>query len=118
MARLYESTNRIDDAASQYQKVLDANPNSLTAIEGLARIDEKRGDAAKARTMWERYTSISRPGDAPWFRGQYHQSRLTLAGGDKQRSCEMLKALRPSMPGLSDADLRRELSALYDKACG
>jgi hypothetical protein len=30
----------------------------------------------------------------------------------------MLKALRPSMPGLSDADLRRELSALYDKACG
>jgi TolA-binding protein len=118
MARLYESTNRLDDAASQYQKVLDANPNSLTAIEGLARIGENRGDTATARAMWEKYTAVSRPGDAPWFRGQYHQSRLAFAGGDKRRSCEMLKALRPSMPGLSDAELRRDLSSLYDKACG
>jgi tetratricopeptide (TPR) repeat protein len=118
MARLYESTDRLDDAARAYQKVLDGNPNSLTALEGLARLGEKRGDAVAARGFWERYTSITRPGDAPWYRGQYQQARLALAGGEKRRSCEMLKALRPSMPGLSDEDLRRDLGVLYEKACG
>jgi hypothetical protein len=61
---------------------------------------------------------VAPPGDAPWYRGHYQQARLTFARGDGKRSCQMLTELRPAMPGLGNAELRRQLSELYDRVCG
>jgi tetratricopeptide (TPR) repeat protein len=118
IAQLSESTGDLDRAAATYEQILRANPNSLASIHGLARIAEKRNDTKTALDYWKRYTEVARPGDAPWYRGHYQQARLTFARGDGKRSCEILTDLRPAMPGLGDAELRRKLSELYDQACG
>lgn len=118
MARLSESTGDLGRAASMYEEILRANPNSLASLHGLARIAETRNDTKTALDYWKRYTEAAHPGDAPWYRGHYQQARLTFARGDGERSCEMLTDLRPAMPGLGDAELRRKLSELYDQVCG
>jgi tetratricopeptide (TPR) repeat protein len=118
VAKLYESTNDLDGAARLYGKVLERNQSSLTAIGGLARVSELRKDFAAARGYWDRYTGLTRPGDAPWYRGQFEQARVSLAAGKRTESCDILTKLKPSMPGLSDQDLRKQLGELYDKACG
>jgi hypothetical protein len=37
--------------------------------------------------------------------------------GNASESCEQLQELRPAMPGLSDANLRADLSRLYEQVC-
>jgi tetratricopeptide (TPR) repeat protein len=118
IAQLYESTGDLDQAASTFGEVLQDNPSSLASLNGLARIAEKRSDTKAALDFWKRYTEVAKPGDAPWYRGHYQQARLVFASGDGKRSCEMLTELRPTMPGLGDAELRRQLSELYKQVCG
>ena len=40
------------------------------------------------------------------------------ASGDKRKSCDLLTKLRPSMPGLTDAELRTLFTDLHKQACG
>jgi hypothetical protein len=117
-ARLRESTNDWNAAAALYGEVLAADADSLAALRGLAHAEEQQGKSTDALTHWQAYTAKIRPGDAGWYEGQYQQARLLLAGGDKQRSCELLTKLRPSMPGVGNADLRGQLDELYKQACG
>jgi tetratricopeptide (TPR) repeat protein len=118
IAQLYESTGDSDRAASTYEEILQESPKSLASLHGLARIAEKKNDTKTALDYWKRYTDAAQPGDAPWYRGHYQQARLTFAHGDAKHSCEMLTELRPAMPGLGDAELRRQLNELYDQVCG
>jgi tetratricopeptide (TPR) repeat protein len=118
VARLYEQTNDWDGAAKVYRAVLDDDGTSQIALRGLARTEEARGKTADALALWVTYTGKTKPGDLGWYQGQYQQARLLLAGGDKPRSCDILNKLKPAMPGLTDAELREQLNALYAKACG
>ncbi|MDX2165507.1 MAG: tetratricopeptide repeat protein [Deltaproteobacteria bacterium] len=117
-AQLLETTKDWAGAAKIYQQILAADPKSLVALRGLARIEEQEGRTAEALAHWAAYGANSRPGDAPWYQSEYQQARLTLAKGDKTAACERLTKLRPAMPGLTDLDLKRDLNALYEKACG
>jgi hypothetical protein len=117
MARLQEAANQWDAAAATYRDVLQSDGNSLAALRGLAHAEEEQGKRADALAHWVAYTEKVRPGDPSWYQGQYQQARLLLAAGDKQRSCELLAKLRPSMPGVSDADLRGQLNELVKQAC-
>ncbi len=117
MAHLQENSGDLAGAAQMFAAALAADPNNLVALRGLARIEEAQGKRAEAQARWATYTSRSRPGDPGWFQGEYQQARLELAGGKKAESCARLSKLRPAMPGLSDADLRRDLTTLYDQAC-
>jgi tetratricopeptide (TPR) repeat protein len=117
VARLHETLGEWGAAQQSYRTILAGDPNSAVAIRGLARVAEARGDTVEALSQWADYTAETRPGDPGWYHGQYEQARLALAGGDKRRSCDLLTKLRPAMPGLTDADLRDQLSALYKQAC-
>jgi len=117
MAHLQENSGDLDGAAQMFAAALAAAPDNLVALRGLARIEEAQGKRSAAQARWATYTSRSRPGDSGWFQGEYQQARLELAGGKKADSCQRLTKLRPAMPGLSDADLRRDLTALYARAC-
>jgi len=114
---LYESTDEIDAAESAYQEVLEADSESAEAMRGLARIAEKRRDLGGAGAYWKRFTETVRPGDRPWYEGQYEQARLALERGEAERACTMLTELRPAMPGLSDTELRTKLNELHQQAC-
>jgi tetratricopeptide (TPR) repeat protein len=118
VARLQEATNNWEAAATIYREVLQTDGNSLAALRGLAHAEEEQGKAADALAHWAAYTEKSRPGDPGWYEGQYQQARLLLAAGDEHGSCELLTKLRPSMPGVTDVDLRAQLDALYKQACG
>ena len=82
------------------------------ALRGLAQAEAEQGKTADALAHWAQYTEKSRPGDPGWFQGQYEQARCSSPAGDKQKSCELLTKLRPSMPGLTDAELRGQ----FDRA--
>jgi outer membrane protein assembly factor BamD (BamD/ComL family) len=118
MAHLYEKAGEFDRAAAAYDEILAANPDSLDAIRGLARVAEARGDLVAAGRHWTSYTDKVHAGDAGWFRGQYEQARLTAAAGDAEGACTRLKAMRQAMPGLRDEDLRQQLTMLYEETCG
>lgn len=116
-AQLQEATGDLAAAEASYAAILAADPNALLALRGLARVAETRGDLGTARARWADYTKRSRPGDPGWFQGQYQEARLLVAAGDKRTACGRLSDLRPSMPALTDADLRRDFTALYEQAC-
>ncbi|MBX3023488.1 hypothetical protein KF840_01120 [bacterium] len=116
-AQLQEATGDLAAAEATYAGIVAADPNALLAVRGLARVAEARGDLAAAQAHWADYTKKSRAGDQGWFQGEYQQARLQVAAGDATGACKRLEALRPSLPALSDADLRGQLSALYEQAC-
>ncbi len=116
IAQLQEKAGQLDAAAATYASVVAQNPNTLAALRGLARIAEAKDDPGKALEYWVTYTDKVRPGDTGWFRGQYEQSRLALAKGDKAATCERLGALRAAMPGLKDEEIREALKKLFSDA--
>lgn len=113
MARLEEATGDLAAAEKSYTTVLGGEPQSLAALEGLARIAEAKGDRAAALGYWERFAAAGRPGDAPWYRGRYEEARLRLAVGDQAAACNLLKETRASIMGLRDTALREKLGELY-----
>ncbi len=116
-AQLQEATGDLAAAQAAYARIVAADPNAMLALRSLARVTEARGDLAGAKAHWADYTKKSRAGDQGWFQGEYQQARLEVASGDKQGACTRLDDLRASMPALTDADLRKDLSTLYDQAC-
>lgn len=117
-AKLYENTGDLKQAAALYEEALGVERSAPSALRGLARIAERQNQLPQAISHWQRLGTLVRPGDLPWYESQYEVARLTDATGDTQAACTALTALRPSMPGLQDADLRQKLAQLYDKTCG
>ena len=117
LARLYENTGELPKAQGLYSEILQANANSPVALRGLARIAESEKHLPEAIGYWQQLGKAVRAGDAPWYESNYEVARLTLAMGKKQESCDQLGQLKPAMPGLSDADLRKKLDELYKQSC-
>jgi TolA-binding protein len=117
LARLYENTGELGKAQDLYGEVFRANDSSTAALRGLARVAEAQGHSAEALTYWQKFDGSTRPGDAPWYEGKYQIARLTNATGKKKEACAQLDQLKPAMPGLSDIELRKQLSDLYQQTC-
>jgi TolA-binding protein len=117
LARLYENTGELDKSAALYAEILKTSTSSPIALRGLGRIAEAQNRLADAVNYWRELASAVRPGDAPWYEGNYQVARLTRAMGKKKESCALLEEMKPAMPGLSDADLRQKLDNLYQQAC-
>jgi TolA-binding protein len=117
LARLSEASDS-DKADALYKELLQGEKGTaLAALRGLARVAEARKRLPEAVGYWKQYVAATTPGDPPWYEGQYQQARLIFAQGDKSGSCKMLNDLRPAMPGLGDATIRKQLSELYEQAC-
>jgi len=117
LARLYLETGETAKAKQTFEEILAADPTSLVAMKSLARLAESSKDP-NALQLWQRYASATKPGDAPWYDGQYEVARFVLAGGDAKRACEILTQVKSAIMGLGDADLRKKLGELYTQACG
>jgi len=117
LARLYENTDQLKKAADLYDEILRANNDSAAALRGLGRIAEAEKRLPDALGYWQRLAKVMRGGDAGWYESQYQVARLTAAMGKTRESCDQLQQLKPAMPGLSDADLRKQLGALYQQVC-
>jgi TolA-binding protein len=117
LARLYENAGDLQKATALYTETLQTNPNSAAALRGLARIAEAEKRLPEAINYWQQLGKAVRAGDPPWYESNYEVARLTQASGKKKESCDQLEQLKPAMPGLSDADLRKKLDALYKQVC-
>lgn len=118
LARLYENTGELKKAAALYTESLQSNTTSAAALRGMGRIAESEKRFADAVGYWQQLGKSVRPGDAPWYESNYEVARLTQAMGKKKDSCDLLEQLKPSMPGLSNAELRKKLDELYKQVCG
>ncbi len=117
-ARLRENSGDLDAAEALYREAAGVERSAPSALRGLARIAEKRGQIDAAIADWQRLMGLVRPGDLPWYESRYEVARLLDAKGDAATACTQLTELRPAMPGLQDDDLRQKLSQLYEKVCG
>jgi tetratricopeptide (TPR) repeat protein len=117
LARLYENTGDLKKAGALFSEALQANPSSPAALRGLARIAESEKRLADALGYWQQLGKAVRAGDATWYEANYEMARLTQAMGKTKESCQQLEQLKPAMPGLSDADLRKRLDELYKQVC-
>jgi tetratricopeptide (TPR) repeat protein len=117
LARLYENTGKLDKARELYQQVIDAQGDSASALRGLGRIAESEKRLDQAVGYWKRLVAGTRAGDFPWYESSYEVARLTQAQGKTEDACRQLTEMKPTMPGLSDADLRGKLDALYKQVC-
>ncbi len=117
LARLYENTGDLKKAGALYADALHANANSPAALRGVARIAEAEQRLADAIGYWQQLAKTVRAGDAPWYEANYEAARLTHAMGKTNESCAQLEQLKPAMPGLSDAGLRKQLDELYKQVC-
>ena len=117
LARLYENTGDLKKAGALYSEALQANATSTAALRGLGRIAETEKRLGDALGYWQTLGKTVRAGDVPWYEANYEVARLTSAMGKKKESCEQLEQIKPAMPGLSDADLRKKLDELYKQVC-
>lgn len=117
LARLYENTGQLDKAKGLYTEVMDTKGESSSALRGLGRIAEKQQRLDDALGYWRKLVAGTRPGDFPWYESSYEVARLTSAIGRPEEACKQLEELKPTMPGLSDADLRGKLDGLYKGTC-
>jgi len=117
LARLYENTGRVDEARDLYAKVIEDRGDSVAALRGLARIAEAQNKPDAAIGYWKKIVAGTRPGDYPWYESSYEVARLTHTLGNDDEACRQLNELKPAMPGLSEADLRTKLDALYKTVC-
>ena len=117
LARLYENTGDLQKASALYAETLQANANSAAALRGLGRIAEAEKRLPDAIHYWQQLGKAVRAGDAPWYESNYEVARLTQAIGKKKEACDQLEQLKPAMPGLADADLRKKFDALYKQVC-
>lgn len=117
LARLYENTGDQERAEELYRAALERKPNSLPLLRSLARLVEARGRVEEAAAWWKRYGELARPGDAPWYEGQYQLARLEKVLHSPSAACKRLRDLKPAMPGLSDQELRGRLDRLYAEVC-
>lgn len=118
LARLYENSGDLKKASALYTETLQANATSTAALRGLGRIAEAEKRLPEAIGLWQQLGKAVKAGDAPWYESNYEVARLTQAMGKKKESCDQLEQLKPAMPGLSDADLRKKLDELYKQVCG
>jgi len=118
LARLYENTGDLKKSAALYTETLQANAGSGAALRGLGRIAEAEKRFGDALGYWQTLGKAVRAGDVPWYEANYEVARLTNAMGKKKESCDQLEQMKPAMPGLSDADLRKKLDELYKQVCG
>jgi tetratricopeptide (TPR) repeat protein len=117
VGHLYENAGEWQKAAAIYTKILQGNANSQAAMRGLARTAEAEKRPADAIGYWQQLGKTVRPGDAPWYEATYQVARLTEVMGRKKDACDQLEQLKPAMPGLNDAELRKKLDELYQQAC-
>jgi tetratricopeptide (TPR) repeat protein len=117
LARLYETTGNLERAEELYRKALTEKPNSLPLLRQLARLLEARGQTREALELWRRYAEAARPGDGPWYEGQYQLARLDKELGSPRAACQRLQNMKSAMPGLSDRELRSRLEQLYNEVC-
>ncbi len=117
LARLYETTGNLERAEELYRKALTEKPNSLPLLRQLARLLEARGQTREALELWTRYAEAARPGDGPWYEGQYQLARLDKELGSPRAACQRLQNMKSAMPGLSDRELRSRLEQLYNEVC-
>ncbi|NJK62518.1 MAG: tetratricopeptide repeat protein [Synechococcaceae cyanobacterium SM2_3_1] len=54
LARQYQTLGQLQKAADLYQKVLQEDPGSLLALEGLAQLAQESGNLHKAQQLWQR----------------------------------------------------------------
>jgi hypothetical protein len=118
LARLYENTGELDKAKDLYTEVIEAKGDSSSALRGLGRIAEAQKRLDDALGYWRKLVTGTRPGDYPWYESRYEVARLTNASGGKDDACRQLEEMKPTMPGLSDDELRAKLGKLYDEVCG
>jgi Tfp pilus assembly protein FimV len=101
LAALYEEGGDRDRALALYREVLATEPDVVSARAGAARILEAEGKPGDARALWDEVVAspVGKPG---WLEAHYQSARLSVASGDPQRACGVLKEVPASM--LTDAN--------------
>jgi len=68
-----------EEAAARFQEALTADPKNATALAGLARLAEERGDLVGAVALWDRFLALEEDAPARQRRAELAEVRDALA---------------------------------------
>lgn len=116
LAALYEENGQRDKALGIYREVLASEPDVVSARAGAARILEAEGKPQDARALWDEILTIpvGKPG---WLEAHYQSARLSVASGDPQRACTVLKDVPSEMLNNANSDTPKKIQDLLRTHC-
>ena len=116
LAALYEESGQRDRALEVYRQVLASEPDVVSARAGAARILEAQGKPQDARALWDEILA-SPAGKPGWLEAHYQSARLSVASGDAQRACTVLKDVPPDLLNNSNGDTPKKIQDLLRTHC-
>jgi tetratricopeptide (TPR) repeat protein len=116
LAALYEESGQRDRALGIYREVLASEPDVISARAGAARILEAEGKPQDARALWDEILTIpvGKPG---WLEAHYQSARLSVASGDPQRACTVLKDVPSEMLNNANSETPKKIQDLLRTHC-
>ncbi len=116
LAALYEEGGQRDRALALYREVLANEPDVVSARAGAARILEAEGKPSDARALWDEILAspVGKPG---WLEAHYQSARLSVATGDPQRACAVLKEVPPGVLSNANNDTPKKIQDLLRTYC-
>jgi TolA-binding protein len=116
LAALYEEGGQRDRALALYREVLATEPDVVSARAGAARILEAEGKASDARALWDEVLA-SPAGKPGWLEAHYQSARLSVASGDAQRACIVLKDVPQSMLVNANSETPKKIQEILRAHC-
>ncbi len=116
LAALYEESGQRDRALGVYRELLASEPDVVSARAGAARILEAEGKPQDARALWDEILN-SQAGEPGWLEAHYQSARLSVASGDTQRACTVLKDVPTDLLNRSNGDTPKKIQDLLRAHC-
>lgn len=114
-ASLREEKGDLDAALALYRAVLQEAPDTVSARAGAARILEKQGKIAEARSLWD--VIVDGPaGKQGWLEAHYQSARLSVALGEQARACTVLRKVPTDLLVNTNAETPKKIQELL-RAC-
>jgi len=116
-AALREEQGDLAPALVLYRAVLRDAPDAVSARAGAARILEKQGQLGEARALWDEIVDGA-SGKQGWLEAHYQSARLSLAMGDRERACAVLRRVPSEMLIDANAETPKRIRELLPTCPG
>ncbi len=104
-----------DQATAEFQNLIAAFPQSLSARTSLARLASESHDASDlelALSTWRTVANGTRPQSDAWYEAKYYVAKLLLQTGQRDEAEKLLRFLKAVPPGWEPSKLKNDFETL------
>lgn len=117
LAKSYVEQGRLADAASLYEELLKAAPESRSLLRAAALVADRDGKTESSAAYWSRLAKLQEVATPAWYEARLAAAAAQVAGGRKETGCAGLREVDEFRPDLRDADTKKRFADLAARAC-